>query len=244
MARQPPISFSVQIVVFLLAPFLILPFLLALGAIYGLVWALDISRRIVQEKAKGSYDLLRITPQGEFMVNWAICTGRAHRYQAFDRANGLGVWAGRMLFGTVLLLAFVLSSPFFITHPDRGWLQLVTLLASGVALVIHHRQSIVLGCLLGMLIPTYVDETFNARVVVFGITLLAQITTYITSWFIASLLATWITDYTLWLGLSLTAFALIRETLLFGIWRLLMSRLDIPPREAAESLDWQSPSLV
>ncbi|MCU0512407.1 MAG: hypothetical protein MUE40_07535 [Anaerolineae bacterium] len=133
--------------------------LLFSGTWYGLYRALDISVTLGQERRQGTYDLLRLTPPGAAGIDWLIGAGCMHR--------GNGLWqlhriiraiviSALLAFGVVAL--FILLSLTATRDVERLALsqQALSIVATLIALCClcycDHVQSLVTGCLVGLLV--------------------------------------------------------------------------------------------
>lgn len=122
--------------------------MIATGPLMGLICALQVSRVIQQEHTNGSYDLLCLTPPGQLLVNWALCTGSLHRNRWFI-----------VVFEAAAVL-WALALPIFVIFPwslgggtrlnfDAGYRLIYfywCFLLVG-SIVYDYVQSVVLGCL-------------------------------------------------------------------------------------------------
>jgi hypothetical protein len=200
------------------------PLIIVTGAVYGLGWATSISNRIAQEHQREAFDLLSVTPPGALGTSWTIALGCMYLNQSFPRLNTTNTWFAR----SILLAPFL-----FIL-----WTTLMPPVATVVflsAIYIDYFQSIVLGCLVGMIAPTYARNRLDARFLAFGVYSLLQITIYV-----AFLLATffilphiyrllnlqgWLADWSL-STLCVAVLYLLREGVILAVWHTLLNQLN------------------
>ncbi len=144
-------------------------FVVLAGTASGWAAATRIASLIYHEKAHHRYDLLLLTPPGVLGVHWAMVT-RTMRDQPVLR------WMRWLPAGFYLMIGFpvlallvtaVLTSIFWIFTGERGMmvtsvLQLVWLITVIALLYSDYVQSVVLGVLIGILIPTYAEAEDHA----------------------------------------------------------------------------------
>lgn len=106
---------------------------------FGALVAFNIMSTINRERQQGTYDLLALTPMGLGASNWLIAVAWTQRLAAVDRLGGV-----RIL--TIILLTIVLFSSLGSEN-----LTPITVLALLVALNLDAIQTIISGCLCGML---------------------------------------------------------------------------------------------
>lgn len=165
------------------APFVILPAMIFMSAVYGLRWVVQIAGAIAREREVGMYDLLALTPLGAFGISWVITSAYLHRNESLEQIQSAGAWLMRGFFTTVLMLA---AASLAITpvipddaNPALGQFIIpLYLVTFGLAVYLDHLQSVVLACIVGMLIPAYASRKMDAGLSAFGVYLLIQIATY------------------------------------------------------------------
>jgi hypothetical protein len=214
------------------------------GSIYTAVWAMDIGGIIARERERSTYDVYCMAPEGALGVNWAVCTGYLQRYERLEQLRGL---VGRLLLvlvGVVALVTFFIvtnagnTSPFAQAERDRAYLTLIHMGTIVAALYIDHAHSIILGCLVGMLMPTYLQGHLDTRFGTIGVYLLMQLGTYVLTWLIALLaLPAAFGPAPIWLAraalavLQLAVFYAVREVIIQVLWRKLLEQLNVAPAE-------------
>ena len=129
------ISALLPVVVVIIAP---LALLLASNVI-GALLAFNVMGTINREREQGTYDLLALTPNGLGASNWLIAAAWTQRLTAIDRLATF-----RTL--TIIILSIVLLSTL---GSER--LSPITVLALLVALNLDAIQTLITGCLSGML---------------------------------------------------------------------------------------------
>jgi small neutral amino acid transporter SnatA (MarC family) len=139
-------------------------FVILAGTTSGWAAGTRIASLIYREKSKRRYDLLLLTPPGVLGVHWALVT-RTMRDQPVLRwmrwvPAGFYLMVGFPVLG--LLITAGLTSIFWFFGDQRSillnnMLQLVWLLTVMALLYSDYVQSVVLGVLIGILIPTYAE---------------------------------------------------------------------------------------
>jgi hypothetical protein len=220
--------------------------LLMNGTVYSAIWAIRTSGIIAGSREQQTYDLYCVAPQGALGLNWAICTGFLHRNNRLEQIHGL---LRSLLLGTlaiVALIALVLLSnaaqtqisTFARQEVQQASIMLINVVTVLALVYIDHVQSVGLGCVLSMVIPTYARGRIDAQIATVAIYLLLQITTYLlTWWFILGLLPDWFSRVDGWIApiilaaLQVITFYSIREAMIALLWSHLLRRLDVASDE-------------
>jgi hypothetical protein len=157
--------------------------LLLSGIVYGVECAVRVSHAIASEHENSTYTLLALCPPGALAVSWVICTSAVYRNREFERLTeivrtsvttaliGIGV-----MFGLVWLVTSAAPAPY-----NNGTITLNLLLNAGVIFAVMYWefiQSVLLGCMVGLLIPTYTISGLDAGLYAPGIFLLLKMTVY------------------------------------------------------------------
>jgi hypothetical protein len=231
-------------IIILVAPLLIIPAILFTSAFYSLRWAMMISSAISRQREAGMFELLALTPAGAFGTSWAISTASIYRNQSLEQIQAPSSWVVRLAF-TLIVLASLgnFVEPLVPFDTDGVWLTiipLVYLFTLAGALYIDHLQSVALGTLVGMLIPTYTRTRIDAGGGALLLFLLLQIVTYTLTIILgfsvlpAALVGLGLSPLALALLLPvarLAIFFLVRESILVGLWAILVERLNIAASE-------------
>lgn len=162
-------------------------FLVFTGTLYGLVWAANISRIIVRMRTDGKYDLLRLSTASELHLNWTICTGYLHRNQSFSRVHGQRARIAQYM----LMIPGALVMPLLIGIASENETYTIMMLTTVIhaiviagAYYIDYAQSVIIGGLVGMIVPIYSRSELDSRMAA-GISFLAlQISSYALTWWI------------------------------------------------------------
>jgi hypothetical protein len=193
---------------------------LIVSSLYVAVWAVGIGAVIIREHEHGTYDQLCLAPSGALGANLAMCTAVLHR----DDALG---WIDFLRKLTAVLLLFIFLAVLLTTTLRQNifdLFQFLSLLLNMITLVVmsyvDHVQSIVLGSLVGMLVPVYIRNNIDVRISTIVVFIASQVMT-----FLAALLV-WNVEISL---LSLGTAYLTRECLIILFWRTLAYQLNIEP---------------
>lgn len=141
--------------------FLFMTLVLFGGTLSGWTAATRIAKTIFREQEKARYDLLLLTPPGVLGVHWAIVTRnlRDDRLLRWLRwlPSGFFIFVGFLLFG--LLIGIITTSFLWLLNDSvLGFSALFQVSAGLLVLGIlyaDYLQSVVMGVLIGILLPTY-----------------------------------------------------------------------------------------
>jgi hypothetical protein len=194
--------------------------IITFSSLYAVTWAVSISAAIIREHEHRTYDQLCLAPSGALGVNWAICAGVLHRDDALGWIDFLRkLMAALLLF---ILLAVLLTTA--LRQNTFDLFQFLALLLDMLTLAamsyIDHVQSIVLGSLVGMLMPVYLRNNIDVRISTIVVFLASQAVT-----FLAAVLV-WNVEIRL---LSVAVAYLLRESLIILVWRTLVYHLNAEP---------------
>ncbi len=228
-------------------------------------WAASISQALVSEHKQQTYDILCLFPDGCLGVNWAMASGCMRRNLMF---SALSVAARVLLLMGLVLLALLLlllgpgiiadlTDDMITANDIAAFRTLLDILALMVAYALHYVQSIALGPIIGLLVPTYTHHRVEAQLGAIGLSLAVQVGSYLlflamvrgvidpllSGPLLSGLLPpdSWLASAVqpvLFLGLLLV----IREGAVTGLWRLAIQRLNVHPDEADRVLHARRPA--
>ena len=232
------------------APILLIPALPFTATAYGIFWTLSITQTIAHLKSTQRYEMLSAAPGGELTMNWAVCAGTMHRNGTFLRLHSGGLWAARFLVGFIVL-STVFDSLTTFNENDDPLYGMAIYVTVAIGLVIDHYQSVVLCALCSMLLPTLLSDTFSVRLITPSAFLGVQILTYLLTAIMSVVLLTvglrLLNIEVSLLGrlpIQLALFVLIREAIVFILWRGVLHQLKSNWTEAQPLLDWHSHRLI
>jgi len=202
---------------------------------YGVLFSLRTSTMIFARRQQGSYDLIRISPNGAWTSFWAICAGSVHHNGDLNRLNH---YIKRIMTMLVTLCAvLLLASPVVPTERLQAeFMAMVIVLFTVISLmVLELTQSSVLGTLIGMVFAIVARNTVDSRLGSLVGFLSIQLTTYLTS--IVLVLSFLYPTFdnadvspalAMLLGcLTLILYiAILREVMMVILWRLIARRLN------------------
>jgi uncharacterized membrane protein len=209
------------------------------GTIYGFDWALAISDTVALARTNHTLDLLCITPRGAIGAIWSLGLSQLHRASSFRNR-----YAGRrrvfFSLGAVLLLLLFALGGMVLTATNaeaRPLLDLTALLvgmlssfAFLVATYLDFIQSIIVGVLVGMIVPSFSRQRSDAQLWAASGFLVAQFGSYLVTYLIGFVVLpvarnTFDIEFTtlelLLLFPRLIVFFLVREALIALLWRWL-----------------------
>jgi hypothetical protein len=245
--------FAIVICMVMLSP---LAFIIAIGGllmlfngtVYSLIWAMQASGILAGNRQSETYDMLCVGPQGALGVHWSVCTACLHRQNRLEQIHGLVrsillVFLGLVLVVTVFMLPHTSGETgrFAVAQANQGATSLVVLATAIVLLYIDHVQSVVLGSLLGMLIPTYSNRRADAQLMTAAVYLLIQVTTYVILGVLAlNVLPALFRNVQGWIApvgqslILIAAFYGVRELVIRVVWQMLLERLNAAPSDLDE----------
>ncbi len=228
------------VLILLGAPILALLYYLALSlavillpvanTIYGLAHTINASAGITRERVRQTYDVLCTALPGSIGMHWAYCTGWLHYHLTFRYAV-LGI----LLTGMVASVFGLSAQLVFGGAPVPVWVTVIRALALATLFVIDFAQSIVVSSLTTLIVPSYAADETNARVIAAGVYLTLQAAVYLSTLLVAGyglpgLFALFgfsaEVSAALTPPLMLAFFAILRELLISGLWRIVEQQLS------------------
>lgn len=221
--------------------------LMGSGVVYGGVAAVSLSRALARQRTSGRYDLVTLTPGGAMGLHRALT---AHILQQNDLLSILrGVMQRVYLGGGILLtVIFIFSAAFlnyqmsryaenaFQVHVLPGVVGLYALLG---AHGLDFARSVLVGILIGLLTPTLIPGRGVNR---------SETQLYAAALYAGLQVVTVIGYLLLEMGIGvlfpeparhvirLLLVLLVQQASVYGLWRLLLHRLNVGPAEAAAEL--------
>ncbi len=214
-------------------------YMLLHGTLAGAVFATRISAAIARERERGTLELLSMSPQGGFAATWAICTGCQYYDQTFKGQGARRVWFARFIFVSVMTLSSLLALASPRAYGGRPFealaLMLVGIMVVSLAFHIDDVHSLVLGSLVGLVVPVITRHRFDARLWALLTFLLLQVVAYTLTWVVGLLIIPQLyediglTGFTLDIAIALEVllvFFATREVLAQGLWLALRVLMD------------------
>jgi hypothetical protein len=230
---------ALGVLAFLLMPVLLPPFTTLIGG----YWAALISRTIIREHRKHTYDLLCIAPEGTLGANWAIASGVLHRGDMFAGlrfATSASLLIGAGLLGLLVIVALFMALRAVPTVMLVTAVRTIVDLGVVVALFyVHYVQSMVLSALVGVCAPALFDYRSDAPWLAVGLFAVIQVGSYAAFALLHLLIQPALNSLSpdAWLAyiaaplLYLLGFTLLREGIIAGLWELMRVRLNAAPTE-------------
>lgn len=212
------------------------------GTVLGIVWAIHISNTIATAFDDKRFDLLSLSSQGTYGVLWLLCSGVVHRNNRLKIVYRivkwvlivvlvlLGITTAMLIFGSVTA-----SSEHLQEQQLRVLREVIQICLIVFALWLDHIQSILVAVMLGLLLPTFIKDKTQLQGITPIIYLMIQILTYLAIFLMYTLSATVLTGgfgdtfivSLMIVLLNLLSFYLIRESIIAGLWRVILFKYDI-----------------
>lgn len=220
----------------------LMPLLLCFtGLLYGLDCALRVSHAIAREHENNTYHLLALAPAGPLGLSWAICTSALyhnsefHQFRVIVRAS---LVIAVVISAILALMALVSQSESFARFAQSAYhtiAHFISIVGLCAALYLEYAQSAILGCIVGMIIPTYTHSRLDASLFAFGMFLLLQILVYLLVFvgafavlpalFHAAGASGFYSDVSI-TALRVALFFAVRDVVIVLSWRVLTYRLN------------------
>lgn len=223
------------------------------ATVFGLRWLFDITGGISTIVKQRRYELLCLTPHGEFGIHWLIVIAYLHRMGSYQRLNSRGFWVIRG--GIVLAIYFYITSQLPEAYIYDGFVMLKGAVISAILIgfFVHHYQSITFCVLAALLIPTYRIERLTDSMSAMAMLIGAQFVSYSLFLLIDSvalsplshaLSLSFESEAIVSIVLHLLTFIAIREVMIYGLWRMVLRRYDVSQTDAVHLLDGVNRKLV
>jgi hypothetical protein len=235
MAPPVPMPWYIAVLVIALAPFLLLPGIVLMSAVYSLRWSAQVAATLAEERAAGRFELLALTPPGALGAAWAACRACLQRHGSMGQIQSIGSWVMRVAF-LWLIATSLRGSPAPFRQAD--WRPTYTFLVLFAGLAIDHAESMVMACLVGMFVATRTTGRVEAMLGAAGIFALFETVTVV-----APLLIGLVVLPDLYAALNapstgaaittplitLLLFAGLREAVITGLWRAVRDSVNAGP---------------
>ena len=221
------------------------------GLIYGIDCAVRVSQLITAERKNNTYELLVLCPQGALAVCWVMSTSLLFQNQQFSHLREIVRTSVRIAFAAiaVILLLFMGISASIILSSSKLTLPIIMPLINAEAVVVliytEYVQSTVIGCLVGLLIPTFASGTIDSFLYAPAVFLLIKVGSYATSLLLGFNLldstfqradAQGIMVDILLIVLRVVTIVVVQEVVIRLLWRMVIKRTDTKPEDAELAL--------
>lgn len=226
-----------------IVPFLfILPILLFItGTLNGASITIGISSNIARERQYGRDSVIGVTPSGLSGMTWAICSAIYHRNTVLGQFRFTissiyqAIYIGLITLNVVLGIHWIITlrRDQQVSSTDHLITNTLLLLMGLIAFHADYIQSILMGTIIGILVPTYIQNQADARAISIGAFLALQFLLYVTIAIMVFLLLPPIFDnlsiasIILLSACRLFIFIGLREVVLTLLWRYVAYRLDL-----------------
>jgi len=230
----------------------LMPILLGVcGLIYGIDCAVRVSQQIAFERKNNTYALLALCPPGALAVCWAMCTSLLYQERQFSRLHEIMLISTRIAF-TVIIVTLVVVIGITISivlSSARITLPIITPFINAEALVVliysEYIQSTIIGCLVGLIIPTFAVGTTDSFFYSPAVFLLIKIGSYTISLLVGfNLLEGFIQQVgaqselmnVLLTLVRVVIFVVVQDVVIRLLWRMTIKRTETVPQEAEMAL--------
>lgn len=214
-----------------LVALILLAAMLCFSSSYGVIWVMRLAVTIATAHEQRTYDELCLPPAGALGANWAICAATWQRGDMLGWIDLLRkVLAGLLLFVLLLVLStMIIRAGIF--NLFQVLQLLVEILLLTAAVYAEHLQSIVLGSLVGMIVPLFARTRLDARLLSAAVFLTLQsVTVLATVLIVLALLALPLAAVSPTI-VSVLVFYVVREGCNAALWTLLTHQLNADPAE-------------
>ncbi len=233
---SPPLALVLLIYGVVLLPVTVLMFS---GVIYGGYNAIMIATHLAQEHRQGRYELLQVTPSGATFIDVIVSAGCLHRGNRFQQVHKLVRFTAYSIFIALSLVAGFIWLSLTVNPSGNSNNQAVVqqilpivlfLLGACAVFYIDHIQSIITGCLIGMLTPYYTQSALEVRVISVMLFCFVQMSAYLLTvgmlLIIAPLIQRSLNDlplaYVATMLAAVSLFYVVREGTIRALWRVLL----------------------
>ena len=207
--------------------------LLSVGLLYGSNNAILISSTLTKSRMQGQDDVLGVTPLGHVGYGWAIVSAVYHSRQSLRQLKDTTrTFYNIAIIVLLVYIAFNLSS-MVIFQSDMSLFNIlmadtVPTLLFVLSLYIDLIQSTILGCIMGLLIPTYANGHLDAHAMAFTSFIAIQILFYagvvlIAFWLLPLILTS--ASGIIFALIRFIIFVVLRDILMMILWRIVARRM-------------------
>lgn len=208
--------------------------LIVFSSSYVIPWMYRISWIIGIERDNHTLDSLSVTPAGQVSFKWMISSATVHHKDTLgwiDLSRRIVMGIIWMLFTMALCLTITQISD---ANPSELFTFVVNIVVFGGIIYVEHAQSILIGCLIAMWIPNKVATRLDATVSAILLYAVLQILTFIAGILLGVLLQGGMLDANIlynqeFFTISFIMFGLVREVLIYVLWRMLAHESNANP---------------
>jgi len=208
--------------------------LILFSSSYIIPWMYRISWIIGVERHNRTLDSVSVTPAGQVAIKWMISIVTVHHKDTLgwiDLSRRIVIGIIWMLFTMALCLTITQLSDTSLSEVLNFVLNIVVF---GGVIYVEHAQSILIGCLIAMWIPNKVATRLDATVSAILLYATLQILTFVAGLLLSVVIQGGLLDVNIlfnqkFFTLSFIMFGLIREVLIFVLWRILAYESNASP---------------
>lgn len=215
------------------------------GTLNGTSITVGISGHLARERQHKREILMGVTPSGISGMTWAICSGVYHRNSTLGKfrftigsiyqAIYIGLVIINIILGGHWLISMIRDQQ--LIPADQTLTTALLFLMGSIAFHADYIQSILMGTIIGMLVPTYIHNPSDARAISIGAFLTLQFLLYALVAMIVFLIlpplfdAFNVSSIVALSASSLIIFIGLREIALNLLWRYVAHRLELDHKE-------------
>lgn len=227
-------------------------FLLICGLVYGLECAVRVSQLILVERKNNTFELLSLSPSGALAACWAICTSSLYHKRQFERLRDIVQISTQIavaVFSVALVLAGGVALSILLSDSPLPLPMMLPIL-NGIAIIsliyVDYVQSTVMGCMVGLMIPTFSSSVVDSFLYAPAVFLLLKFASYSLSVLIGINAVDNLFHQANWQGgaadLSMTLLRVVsmfalQEILIRVLWRVILARTNSLAEEAEAALN-------
>lgn len=219
--------------------------LIAVGTFSGLLALWKTNSLVIRQTEQGKHELIAVTPAGLPGMMWALCSFAYHQGGLLravkETMRGVYIFGFFILIAPAFFLLIYTIMEVLTANSSSAYSELTqTLIASFSLLSLAYLdlvQSILVGSVLGMLIPTYTRNRIDSGGLALGAFFAVQFLAYalialLDLVFLPQLAAqATVINGSLLIMLQVFVFFMVRETTLILLWRMLTRRIEATPAE-------------
>lgn len=196
---------------------------------YSARWIYRIVALISRQGRDGVLDEVSVIPPGRIFIYLAICKVVLHEQDALSWVTMLRKIAGGILFLALALPVLITANSMENVDTRQLFLLLTELSLFSLVIVHEHKQSVVLACLLPMVLSCRMKGQIDGTIQVIVCYIVLQILSFLTAIAVPAVIQALDWRYKLSIDFSaiglavlLALFLLIREMLIWSLWRMVL----------------------
>jgi|GEM_PF-7078260 len=212
------------------------------GTVLGTLWAVNVSDTIATAYQDNRFELLSLSSQGAYGVLWLLCCGVVHRNNRLKTVYRIVRWVVSLV---LVLLGIAIAMMIFgaITAGSEQLQQqqlnvlrdVIQICLIVCVLWLDHIQSILVAVMVGLVLPAFIKDKTQLRGITPIIYLAIQVFSYLAIFVMYAVIGIVLREvfgntFIVSLMIAFTtilSFYLIRESIIAGLWRVMLIKYDI-----------------